>query len=403
LVETEQTGGTLTGTAPVQTVSLLWSGGTMTGGGTTRATALMTLDGNPKHLADRTLINDGAGMWSVGDIFGGGTVQNYGTFQGEGTLQADVYNYGTLWPAGPGTVGTILGMTGFTHGGILKVDLGESADLLTANGVTLGGHLDLSAVTGFAQSHYTLITNTSPHPTNGTFAGLGEGAVVAVAGVRYQITYVGGSGNDVELHAIVSVGDYVWEDLNVDGKQAGGEPGIANAKVELMQGGQVVATTYSDLEGKYLFPIVRVGTYALTFTRPDGYQRFSPKDAGPDPTDSDADRSSGQTDPFTLEVGQDDLTRAAGMYRLGIISDWVWGDAASQRYNVIPVGNGIQEYNEGGVGDMVVRLLDAQGNILTSTVTNEYGGYQFIDLEPLVPYRVQFVLPENQVISTPPY
>ena len=45
------------------------------------------------------------------------------------------------------------------------------------------------------------------------------------------------------------IGDFVWQDLNRNGVQDAGEPGIYHVKVELLQNGVVVRTTYTDASG----------------------------------------------------------------------------------------------------------------------------------------------------------
>ena len=57
-----------------------------------------------------------------------------------------------------------------------------------------------SSFTGNQGTIFTIIDNQDPTTAiQGTFAGLSEGAVVSVNGRAYQISYVGGTGNDVTL------------------------------------------------------------------------------------------------------------------------------------------------------------------------------------------------------------
>src|SRR5262249_57210098 len=78
-------------------------------------------------------------------------------------------------------------------------------DQLKVNGtVTLGGQLNVSLINGFlpvAGNTFTIIQNDSTDPVVGTFAGLPEGATFVVGGIRFGITYHGGTGNDVVLSA----------------------------------------------------------------------------------------------------------------------------------------------------------------------------------------------------------
>ena len=62
--------------------------------------------------------------------------------------------------------------------------------------------LNLSLVDGFTPSHgdvFTVINNETADPVNGIFAGLPEGATFDAAGAVWQISYVGGAGQEVTL------------------------------------------------------------------------------------------------------------------------------------------------------------------------------------------------------------
>ncbi|MDO4259706.1 MAG: SdrD B-like domain-containing protein [Actinomycetaceae bacterium] len=109
--------------------------------------------------------------------------------------------------------------------------------------------------------------------------------------------------------AKVSVGDFVWEDLNKDGIQDGGEPGIQdvtltlgrsdNQTPKLSDGTNATLTTKTGPDGKYSFDNLEAlpaGTrYTVAVTDPAGYQ----------PTlDTGADR---ETNSSTGVVGSTDL------------------------------------------------------------------------------------------------
>ncbi len=59
------------------------------------------------------------------------------------------------------------------------------------------------------------------------------------------------------------IGDLVWHDTNLNGIQDGGEKGIANIKVELLQGSNVTAYINTDADGKYEFANLVNGTYTV--------------------------------------------------------------------------------------------------------------------------------------------
>ncbi len=48
-------------------------------------------------------------------------------------------------------------------------------------------------------SAFTLIQNDGNDAVVGTFAGLPQGATLSLGGMTFQISYVGGTGNDVVL------------------------------------------------------------------------------------------------------------------------------------------------------------------------------------------------------------
>ena len=73
------------------------------------------------------------------------------------------------------------------------------------------------------------------------------------------------------------IGDFVWHDLNGNGCQDPGEPGIPHVKVDLYAGcgvsGTRIATTNTDSTGHYLFSGLCVGIYTVSFNAPAGYGR----------------------------------------------------------------------------------------------------------------------------------
>lgn len=118
-------------------------------------------------------------------------------------------------------------------------------------------------------------------------------------------------------HDPVSIGDFVWNDLNEDGIQDTGEPGISNVIVKLHNRvGDLVATTTTDGSGYYRFDVAP-GKYYLVFEAPKGYC-FSPKDQGSDDTiDSDASTTTGRTDDITLTVNPINPIWDAGIHQCG--------------------------------------------------------------------------------------
>ena len=90
----------------------------------------------------------------------------------------------------------------------------------------------------------------------------------------------------------------VWADLNANGIQEVGEPGMGGLTVRLLKNGVTFGDpAVTDDDGSYSFSVVRDGTaaYTVQFEKPSGYS-FSPAFQGGDrTTDSDADPTTGRT------------------------------------------------------------------------------------------------------------
>jgi hypothetical protein len=73
------------------------------------------------------------------------------------------------------------------------------------------------------------------------------------------------------------IGDFVWNDLDGNGCQDAGEPGIQGVKVDLYVGcgvsGTPTMTTNTDVNGHYLFSGLCAGIYTVSFNAPAGYSR----------------------------------------------------------------------------------------------------------------------------------
>ncbi len=113
-----------------------------------------------------------------------------------------------------------------------------------------------------------------------------------------------------------ALGNRVWQDLDGDGLQDAGEPGVVSALVYLFDGasGAFLDVTFTNASGQYSFQNVSGGPlYRLRFIPPPGYV-ISPRDQGADDgKDSDADPLSGDTVAFALTGAQDATMWDAGM------------------------------------------------------------------------------------------
>ena len=161
-----------------------------------------------------------------------------GTLQGSGTIAGGTFYYGyngpnyiystgtigdinninpstlTIDPAGPMATGILdTGSLDMGGEGTLAFELngdtaGSGYDQLQAAGTVNVGGTDLQVTLGYTPSvgqQFTLIENNSGAAVAGTFNGLGEGSLLVVGGVVFQISYLGGaSGNDVTLTRVAA-------------------------------------------------------------------------------------------------------------------------------------------------------------------------------------------------------
>jgi hypothetical protein len=120
-----------------------------------------------------------------------------------------------------------------------------------------------------------------------------------------------GDGLDNDCDGLVDegcIGDRAWRDLDGDGVQDAGEPGIAGV-VFLLRNftGSLVAVATSDLSGTYSFFGIPPGTYYIEVVPPVGFL-VTAADAGSDDTrDSDFDGTSLASPLFTLVVNDSDI------------------------------------------------------------------------------------------------
>jgi hypothetical protein len=113
-----------------------------------------------------------------------------------------------------------------------------------------------------------------------------------------------------------NIGDKIWNDINHDGIQDTGEPGLAGATINLLSPDDslFVRSSLSDSLGQYLIERLWGGRYYLQVILPDGYL-FSPSNAVEnDSIDSDINPESGFSEQFYLNTDEPDITRDAGAY-----------------------------------------------------------------------------------------
>jgi hypothetical protein len=163
-----------------------------------------------------------------------------------------------------------------------------------------------------------------------------------------------------------AIGDFVWNDLNHNGIQDAGEPGLAGVTVYLRKpsDNSILATAFTDANGKYSFTGLCTASYTVEVVPPTGYasspagQTTPDKDSTPNPA------------PVTLPTDlASDLTIDFGFYA-GSIGDRLWNDAN---------GNSIQDAGEIGLSGWTVTIAGANlpGGYSSTQTTGANGIYTF--------------------------
>ena len=137
---------------------------------------------------------------------------NSGTLQGSGTVGAVSLTSASA-TVSPGASPGILNSGSFGGGsGTVRIELngttpGTGYDQLNVSGsVNLSG-MSLNASLGYASStndQFTIINNDGTDPVIGTFSGLPQGKKLYIGQELFQISYAGGSGNDVVLSRLIT-------------------------------------------------------------------------------------------------------------------------------------------------------------------------------------------------------
>jgi len=112
------------------------------------------------------------------------------------------------------------------------------------------------------------------------------------------------------------LGDFIWDDLNNNGDQDFGEPGLPGLTIELVleSNGSTVSATTSNAFGAYQFSNVAPGDYRIRVSNlPGGYQFVARNTGATDLVDSDINTTSGLSDLFTISSNTYNSTIDAGL------------------------------------------------------------------------------------------
>lgn len=188
-------------------------------------------------------------------------------------------------------------------------------------------------------------------------------------------------------HDLASIKGTVYHDRNNNGIQDEGEEGIAGVVIELFdKDGNLIQTTTTDENGDYCFDDLPPGDYLLREQQPDGF------DDGIDTVGQVDGVTRGEhnnNDEFCVTVGPGDesnennfgeliLAEISGFVHVDNDGDCEFGTSPSDR----------------PIAGTTLELLDADGNVIATTVTDENGAYSFDGLVPGT-YSVRQVQPAD--------
>lgn len=159
---------------------------------------------------------------------------------------------------------------------------------------------------------------------------------------------------------------FVWEDLDGNGVQDGGEQGLEEVPVSLInENGVLVSIQFTNTVGEYTFPEVPEGVYTIHFGVSIDYE-FTLPNVGSDGSDSDVDEANGSGTTSFINHTMADRAVDAGVYQCVPVGELVWFDANQ---------NDQFDAAENGIDGMEVRVWK-QG------LSNGYYQYDYTNTGP---------------------
>ncbi len=354
------------------------------GPGDTKVGTIGTLQYNPAvspftdfNISSIQIVSNRTAVSSIGTITQSGTITRSTTSPGTRTLVITASDSDFTHPIQP----TILGSsatTTFTNATALDTVTFQSfADAVPSGVLTFAPNLLVNPSSKSSNATPVPLTIPSPFSLKNIFVvnlGPSTGSDSQTT-VTYQDS---GTTTVVGTNLLAALGDFVWHDLNANGVQDDGEPGIAGVAVNLLDaGGAVIDTTTTDGDGLYGFTGLVPGTYSVQFATPTGYAATAANIASVDGDAGDSDSVGGFTGAYTLVGGETNDTIDAGF----LLSS---GSIRGTKYHDL-TGNGLTG-DDTGLGGVTI-YLDANNNgsltdgeIFTTTAAD--GSYAFNGLAP---------------------
>ena len=185
-----------------------------------------------------------------------------------------------------------------------------------------------------------------------------------------------------------------WYDSNADGFEDPGEAAQADVTVNLYDSSDsLIASTTTDALGEYCFEDVDPGDYRLEFIS-DPSHNLTWQNLGSDDTiDSDANRTTGFTELFSLADAQviNDMDAGFAGTSSSSIAGRLWDDNDDF--------DGLDNLDPLALSGRIVELMDAAGTtVLDTAVTDSLGEYSFSSLVDGT-YQIRFTPSITEVLT----
>lgn len=254
---------------------------------------------------------------------------------------------------------------------ILLDDTGTQIATTTTNGT------GFYRFTGLSAGNYT-ICELQPagwidgKDAAGTIAGIVVGSAVNPGDKLIGVNLLwGDSGIEYNFGELKpgSIAGRVWHDPDEDCVYDEGDIPLAGVTIELLDAsGNVIRTTTTNDQGQYRFDNLPPGVYAVREQQPAGYRQ------GGQMVGSHGGDASVTDLLSQLNVNGTNLVNYDFCEILPVsIAGMVWND---------PNGNCVYEQGESPIAGVTVQLLDANGNVIATRLTDSEGRYKFDDLKP---------------------
>jgi hypothetical protein len=186
-----------------------------------------------------------------------------------------------------------------------------SCQIQLLNPIIVGNDAALRVNLSSGTAPFSMLWSTGE--TGNTIVGLDTGAYsVTITDANacrsvchYQIVFTGGIGN------------LVWLDNNKNGLQDSGEPGVSGVRIKALdESGEIVDSTITDINGRYVFNALLPGLYRLQFQTDSIYTFTRPNQGINEDIDSDVTNLTlGLTDLISVAAGVFLTNIDAGIYR----------------------------------------------------------------------------------------